>query len=161
MTHKELVKIAPKIAKKFGFPLAITEMKTANKTGEIPDCLAFKGGGTSLLIECKTSREDFLRDRTKEFRRYYCTVEDLQKLDDKQKGMGDFRVYLFSKDVNFASCEIPFNWVYVVVDEKGKILRSTIPVTNCAFSFAMHFDKNAQAELAFLYSYIRRNHEHS
>lgn len=153
MTHNELVKIAPRIAKKFGFPLSITEMKTANKTGEIPDCLAFKGGGTSLLIECKISREDFLRDRMKEFRSCYENVNNIQS------GMGDYRVYLFSEDVKFEEYDIFWGWNYVVVNKKGEILKSSIPVTNCAFVDQKRFNKNTQAELAFLYSYIRRTHD--
>jgi len=47
--------------------------------GEIPDVMAWKSG-YSFLIECKTSRADFLADKKKTFR--------------KTEGMGHYRLFL-------------------------------------------------------------------
>jgi Holliday junction resolvase len=59
--HSDLVEIAEKwLLKRCGF--AFTELSTHAQ--EIPDAIGFKSG-ISILIECKTSRADFLADRKK------------------------------------------------------------------------------------------------
>lgn len=93
--HALLVEQAVIIARKLGFPLAITEMVTDNDTGEIPDCIAFKGGGDSLLIECKTSRANLLVDRKKIFRIY------------PEIGMGMFRLMLLGPDMKEVKTYVP------------------------------------------------------
>lgn len=88
MTHSEIVKIASKWLKKHdqnilvpNCPIVATELHTANKTGEIPDVIGF-ASNTSVLIEVKTSYDDFYAERYKPFRflgrdgmgnfRYFC-----------------------------------------------------------------------------------------
>ncbi len=144
MTHADLVKISVKMAHKLGFPLAITELKASSTKGEIPDCLAFKGGGDTLLIECKTSRADFLRDKEKKFK-------------SKSLGMGDYRLFLFCESVNISHNEIPKDWEYIKVNESGEVTESSIRITNLGLIDSLQFKKNAKAEVAVLYSYIRRS----
>ena len=85
MKHSDLVGISCKIARKLGFPLVIPEAKST--VDEIPDVIAFRGGGDSLVIECKVSRSDFLADKEKPFRKEPCL------------GMGMYRVYVATENV--------------------------------------------------------------
>ena len=63
MTHKELIVRAARWLKgSKGCSVVLTELVTA--AGEIPDAIGWKGS-VSTLVECKTSRSDFLRDKEK------------------------------------------------------------------------------------------------
>ena len=100
MTHKELVIYAAEWAKK-KYPLVITELVSA--AGEIPDVLAFRPEW-SCLIECKTSRTDFLRDAKKPWRRVGC------------KSLGSFRLYCAPKGM-IKHEELPEKWGLLEVAE--------------------------------------------
>jgi len=62
MTHKELVEIGNWSR----CDIVVTELATW--VSETPDVIGWKGGA-STLIECKTNRQDFLRDKHKGARR--------------------------------------------------------------------------------------------
>ena len=76
MTHKEIIKRAAKWLKKHtqnaiipNCSLIAEDLTTASKTGEIPDVIGWCSW-TSVLIEVKVSRSDFLRDSKKPFRKF-------------------------------------------------------------------------------------------
>jgi len=68
----------------------------AGTAGEQPDAMGWRGM-TSHLVECKTSRSDFHRDRRKFFRAY------------PDKGMGEFRWYLTPAGLLEPS-DLPAHW---------------------------------------------------
>jgi len=83
MTHDEGCEIAYKWllnTRNCGF--AFKELTAATLYGEIPDAIGFRGWGESILIEVKTSRADFLKDKNKRFRK------------EPEKGMGTYRFYI-------------------------------------------------------------------
>lgn len=68
MTHAELVARAAAWLRAKGCKIVFTELVTL--TGETPDAIGWRdSGGTSFLIECKTSRSDFHAERNKGHRR--------------------------------------------------------------------------------------------
>ena len=85
-THSELVEIAYKwVLKNAHCGVAFKELVTTAM--ETPDVIGFGGHRYSVLIECKASRADFLKDKKKPFRanpeigmgklRYYCCPKGL------------------------------------------------------------------------------------
>lgn len=141
-THKELVSIAATWLRRKNCIPVITEMVTYNTSGEIPDAIGWTSR-SSILIECKASRSDFLREREKPFR-----------FDLPEIGVGDFRFYLTNPGVILSADEIPCGWGVYECDEKGKLVHrfgaryenaAKIPLTG-----------NRTNELALLRSYIRR-----
>lgn len=79
-------------------------LRTATETGEQPDAIGWRSG-VSILVECKTSRSDFLADAKKSFRK------------TPEWGMGDWRVYMCPPDLIYPS-ELPEGWGLVYVTEK-------------------------------------------
>lgn len=77
-------------------------------TEEIPDIIAFGGRGCSniddcVVIECKATRADFLKDKKKAFRVF------------PDKGMGQKRAYVVNMEVVNYLREIPNGWMCFVV----------------------------------------------
>lgn len=68
MTHAELCERARRwLTSTARCPIVMVEFVT--HLGEIPDAIGFRNGGReSIVIECKASRSDFLRDRHKRHR---------------------------------------------------------------------------------------------
>lgn len=152
-SHKELVEVAYKwILKRGSCGIAFKELKTA--TEEIPDVIGF-GSGFSVVVECKTSRADFMADKKKPHR---------------QKGMGTFRYFccptgLINKE------ELPEKWGLIYVQDDGicKVIvnpkRDRRKPDNlvyensneyyCAF-YPNAFKRDLDAENKLLYSVIRR-----
>ena len=83
MTHKDLVKRARAwLTNNQRCTVVLTEFATTN-TRETPDAIGFfSSGGSSILVECKTSRADFLADNGKAHRQ------------EEYLGMGNQRYYL-------------------------------------------------------------------
>jgi hypothetical protein len=80
VTHADLVVRATKWLKNtIGCGFVLTELSTASM--ETPDAIGWTSV-TSYLVECKTSRSDFLADRKKLFRAY------------PEQGMGVYRYYM-------------------------------------------------------------------
>lgn len=69
---------------------------TTTGTSEIPDALGWRGNET-VLVECKTSRADFLAERSKPHRR------------EPDRGMGRYRYFLCPPDLISAD-ELPAKW---------------------------------------------------
>ena len=85
-----------------GCRVATMEPKISFLDGESPDAIGFRVsspsyGGGSVVVECKTSRSDFLSDRKKPHR------------ISPSSGMGRFRYYLCPKDM-ISREELPDGW---------------------------------------------------
>lgn len=101
MTHKYLIEVAYKwVLKRGSCGVAFKELKTANI--EIPDVIGF-GSGFSVVIECKVSRSDFLKDKNKPHR---------------QKGMGTFRYFCCPIGLIKVE-ELPEKWGLIYVQPNG------------------------------------------
>jgi hypothetical protein len=96
-THAELVSRGARWARNtYGCKVVLTENESYS--GETPDVIGWKRNGRSILIECKTSRPDFLADAKKPFRantvialgaeRYYMTNVGLLKPEELPEGWG-------------------------------------------------------------------------
>jgi hypothetical protein len=91
------------LVKSKGCAFALTELVTY--AGETPDAIGWKGNST-LLVECKASRSDFLSDKKKRFRR------------DPAQGMGAFRFFMCPHDL-IQPHELPEKWGLVWVWKNG------------------------------------------
>ena len=138
LTHDELVKTAAwwleRTASNMSMrcPLIITELVTANT--EIPDIIGFRHG-FSILIECKASRNDFLADHKKHFRK------------EADTSMGDRRFY-FAPAGLISPSELPMYWGLIEVDDVGHI-----NIIQEALQFP---EANKHGEIIMLQSVIRR-----
>lgn len=139
MTHAELVTLAEKWLWRQNCGVVFAELSTL-ATPETPDAIGFRTT-TSILIECKATRADFLADKNKPFRQ------------DPSRGMGDWRFYLTPKDLVTID-ELPEGWGLIEVGKsvrrkhggpKGNIWTTNPP-----------FNSNKTAEQALLYSALRR-----
>lgn len=142
-THSDLTKIAVKwLISVRGCGAVITEMAAA--TSEIPDAIGFRDG-SSILIECKASRADFLADLQKPFR------------INAWQGMGDFRFYLCAEDI-INPLDLPDKWGLLWIDMRGKTRKIVGPKGNIwNHQKEFRFDeKNIEAEHILLISALRR-----
>ncbi|MBU1248701.1 MAG: hypothetical protein KKB70_08385 [Proteobacteria bacterium] len=92
--HHDLVGRAAKWLKNNGYKVVLTEINSMSS--ERPDALGFNSE-FSCLIECKTSRTDFLADAKKYFRRR------------PQEGMGALRYYLAPAGI-ITTEDLPEKW---------------------------------------------------
>jgi hypothetical protein len=110
VTHADLVAAAIRWLRRRPHSCSVVFAEFAtHATIERPDALGFTYGGTSILVECKVSRGDFLADRTKPHRAF---------------GMGARRWFLTPTRLVSAH-EVPVGWglaelrgqrVHIVVD---------------------------------------------
>jgi len=117
LTHDDLITLGRKwLLKSFespephghtACPVIITELATTTLTGEIPDILAFNSY-TSILIECKISRSDFIADLKKPFRMVDTAI-------------GSQRWYLAPQGV-IPLNKLPPKWGLLEVTPKRKII---------------------------------------
>lgn len=144
-THKMLVDIGAKFLKNFGCSVILTELASLNNTGEIPDIFAMKSG-YSVVIECKTSRSDFVADRKKIFRK------------NSEMGMGQFRYILCPENIISIEdlCGIHENWGLLYVKQNRRIERVVFPKENCFHYDEHRFVCNLDAERSLLSSALRR-----
>lgn len=140
-THTELVKIAKKwLAKTCGCGVVFSELVTS--AIEVPDALGLRSDYT-ILVECKTSRSDFLADQKKIFRQL------------PEEGMGDFRFYLCEPDLIKIE-DLPERWGLLYWDGK-RVKKIRAPKGNIWLSQKEHrFNKNVKAEHKIMYSALRR-----
>lgn len=144
LSHRGLVEIAYKwLIKKCGF--AFKELRSLSN--ECPDVLGFNSC-SSILIECKVSRSDFLADKNKHFRKI------------SSKGMGNYRLYCCPKGL-IKKEELPEKWGLIYINEFGK---ATL-VHNCfnnkggnMFLDENRFEANTKEEMYMLYTALRRLH---
>ena len=101
-THKALVRrMASWLKYGKGCLVVMSELNTRNS--ETPDVIGWLGGASSVLIECKVSRSDFLADGKKFFRR------------EEEKGMGDVR-YIAAPKGLLTTDELSDGWGLLEVD---------------------------------------------
>lgn len=141
-THKKLIEIGYKwLLKNASCGVAFKEFNCANDTGEQPDVIGFGSSGHSVLVEVKVSRSDFLSDKKKKFR------------EQPHMGMGSQRYYLCPTGL-IKSNELPEGWGLVYVDENGKATK--VQSLNKGNVYSKKLACNAQAEMAVMYSALRR-----
>jgi len=104
MAHNELVEIGKKWLWS-RCDIVVTELTTW--VSETPDVIGWKSS-VSTLIECKTNRQDFLRDKHKGSRRL------------PGAGVGNYRYYL-TESTLCSLHEIPKKWGLLVLGEGGEI----------------------------------------
>lgn len=142
MTHDELCLTAEKFLERNGFNVVFNDKFRAwTKHGEQPDAIGFRSG-TSLLIECKTSRSDFLADKKKRFRK------------DPSKGMGDWRFMLTPKGLVTVE-ELPAGWGLLEVSN-GRVYKKHGWPANSTMISGAPFKGNKESEIAMMYSALRR-----
>jgi hypothetical protein len=143
--HDELVERACRWLKgSCGCSVAIGELRAFTGSGETPDALGWRSE-YSILVECKTSRADFLADRKKPFRL------------NPAMGVGTYRFYLCPPGV-IEPDDLPEGWGLLYV-EKNRIRRVAGPTGN-AWSHGDNrrfiHTRNQEAEIAMLVSTLRR-----
>jgi hypothetical protein len=106
----------------------------AGAGAETPDVIGWAGQGDSILIECKLTRSDFLRDAQKPARR------------DPRAGMGKRRYYLCPPEV-IQLKDLPPKWGLLWID------RNQVTVKREARG---HPERNLRAEVEFLSCMLRR-----
>lgn len=84
------------------------------RTQEQPDAIGWKSASVSYLVECKTSRADFLADKKKPFRA-------------PGLGMGNYRYFLCLPDV-IRLADVPAPWGLLYLETRG-----VLPVKKAAF----------------------------
>lgn len=147
-SHKILVEMGARFLKNFGCGIVLKELVSLNNTGEIPDVFGMKFGD-SILIECKTSRADFIADKKKLFRMH------------PEMGMGQYRAFLCPENVIkqedlAGSLE---GWGLLYANQKRKIERIIFPELNYLdgnSSPMKRFNANIQEERSLLFSALRR-----
>src|ERR1700682_233218 len=108
----------------------------ATEADENPDVIGWAPGAGSVLIECKLSRSDFLRDVTKTVRR------------NPRAEMGHRRYYLCPPDLIQVK-DLPPKW--------GLLWATTVQVV-VKREAKGHPERNLDAEVQFLSSLLRRAH---
>ena len=84
MNHEDLIKIAKKWLWKSCI-IVVTEMKLPSGEGETVDVIGWDDCGWSIVVECKITRADFLRERKKRHHK------------EKEGGMGNKKYFLVPK----------------------------------------------------------------
>lgn len=130
VTHATLVSLGVRWLKR-RCSIVFAEFSTA--AGETPDVIGWKSG-FSVLIECKASRSDFLRDAKKIFRNHSFL------------GMGQQRYYLCPPEV-IGPKDLPPGWGLLWA------YRNRVVVKNIADA---QEDYSLLSELKFLNSMLRR-----
>jgi hypothetical protein len=140
VTHKELVKLAARWLK--GHPercgVIIAEIMTS--AGEIPDVIGWHIGN-SVVIECKTSRSDFLRDKDKCHHR-------------ADRAMGKYRYFLAPKGT-ISVHELDENTGLLEIAEGVFDSKPRITVTKKAI-MRVRTEQQIQGEFLVLTSALRR-----
>lgn len=139
VTHSELCKKAAIFLRRHGFGVVIEEKDSACGIDERPDCIGFRQN-CSVLIECKTSRSDYLADAKKPWRQGAC-------------GMGNWRFYLCPKGL-IKKEELPYGWGLLEYD------RSVSPVfgwpPNTQWTNSAPFLANQKSEALLIYGAFRK-----
>lgn len=142
MTHNDLVQRAEHWLWKQNCGVVFNDkFKALTQTGESPDALGFRHN-VSILIECKSSRADFLVDKNKPFRK------------DPAQGLGDWRFYLCPPGVIQIE-DLPAGWGLLYATDKQIQKVHGIP-TNAQWNSKKPFSGNKEAEIQCMYSALRR-----
>jgi hypothetical protein len=134
MTHENLVAKAIIWLRRYGCGVVLSEQSCAS--GETPDAIGWKRGCSSVTVECKISRADFLADQEKPFR---------QK---PEKGMGCERFYLTPAGL-LALEELPAGWGLL------ELRRRSVELV-CASSKKLRSSVGFRQEMNLLLASLRR-----
>lgn len=140
--HEELVQRAEKWLRKYCGCGVVFNDNFQGLTKERPDAIGWRSGDTSILIECKASRADFLADQKKKFR------------IDPHLGMGGHRYYLCPPDIILPE-DLPDGWRLLWCYPK-KICQIVGPKGNCHWGRPPFENRNRAAEINTMYSALRR-----
>lgn len=137
LTHKELNQIGLKFLQgkyanyKYKSQIVRTELSSA--AGEIPDVVGFYSGGC-VIIESKTSKADFNRDKKKYHRQ-------------PSKGIGDYRFFL---------CKIDLISVDDLYDDWGLLYTDGVTTTIIKHPTYRGKDRSRYEDCLIMYSIMRR-----
>ena len=142
-THADLVIRAERWLRAVGCGVTFREFVAATSSGEIPAAIGWRNG-TSILVECKVSRADFLADKNKRFRR------------QPEYGVGDWRIFLAPPDVIDVS-DLPTGWGLLEVRGRKIVRVAGVPTGNTDWSWGKApFDGHKRNEAALMLSALRR-----
>lgn len=143
LTHDDLVDRAKIWLKRMGCGLVLGEpFRARTHSREIPDAIGWRGHATSILVECKVSRADFLSDAHKDFRQY------------PELGLGQWRFYLCPTEIIQVK-DLPAGWGLLWL--AGRSVRNIHGVPgNCLWGTAAPFSSNRLAEAELLIQALRR-----
>lgn len=140
--HSDLVRVAAGWLRRKGSRCVITDdMKFYSSTGELPDVVGWMRG-VSVLVEVKTSRADYLKDKKKPFR---------QK---PETGIGQWRFYLCPAGI-ITPDDLPDGWGLLWVDEKKRVSEVSGVPRNTGWN-RVPFEGNLNNERNMLVSALRR-----
>lgn len=138
ISHRELVDRAFLYLHTIGCSIRFKERIAS--TRENPDVIGFGGRNSSILIECKASKADFLADKKKWFRKR------------PEQGMG-YERYFMAPVGMLKPSEIPKGWGLLEVYEKTPRMNRRVRITVEAKAF---HERNREVEIQYLVSAIRR-----
>lgn len=142
LTHDDLVARAERWLKTIGCGVVFNDaFRAASHSGEQPDAIGWRDG-LSILVECKTSRADFLADRKKPFRR------------EPAEGMGDWR-FMMCPPRMIGVDELPEGWGLLYV-HPCKIEKAHGFPPNTMWWNHKPFEGNKRSETQLMYSALRR-----
>lgn len=146
MTHAQLVNIAHRwLLGAGGCGVAFKELVCSG--WETADAIGFGGKVQSIVVECKTSRSDYLADQRKPFRVY------------PDGGMGTHRIYCAPVGL-LRLQELPAKWALLEVGANSRTRLTYRPDEkrpDAAFLTTAHAQKRSkEAEQSVMYSALRR-----
>jgi len=137
MTHADLVLRAERWLRGTKHCGVVLTERRCGGAREEPDVIGWRASFWSILVECKATRSDFLKDRKKVFRL------------DPVSGMGQQRWFMALPGVVKDVAELPEGWGLIEIrGSRAKVIREA---TQIGYNFHA-----ARHELALLYSVVRR-----
>lgn len=142
LSHADLVTRAGRwLRYKAGCTVVLTELVSAS--WEIPDAIGWRSG-VSILVECKTSRSDFLADAKKQWRLR------------PERGMGAHRFFLCPEGV-LGLEDMPPGWGLLHVRGRQIVQLAGNPTTaNGRWGQVAFPERNTRGETLLLLSALRR-----
>jgi len=141
ITHNQLVKIAGRwLRNTIGCAVVLEEFNALIMSCETPDAIGWHGH-RCILVECKTSRQDFFADLKKPARR-----------PGTPYALGSFRFYLTPPDL-IKESEIPEGWGLYEVHGQRVRHAGGVSFTNAT---APPFQSDKNSEVGLLVSSLRR-----
>lgn len=140
--HDDLVATAEKWLWKQNCGIVLRDpFRATTCQGEIPDAIGWRHN-TSILVECKATRSDFLTDKSKPFRADPC------------QGVGDWRFYLTPPGIITVN-DLPDGWGWLVYTGK-QVKRTHGYPGNVRWESEKPFHGHKESEMSMLYSALRR-----
>jgi hypothetical protein len=146
VTHAELVARAGAWLRAKGCKIVFTELVTLQS--ETPDAIGWRdSGGTSFLLECKTSRADFHADKHKAHRR--ADAEGIAR------AMGRFRYYFCQPGI-IRPEDLPARWGLLWCHPKKVELLCGRDPAKYGESWDFHHEADHVSELRMMFSALNR-----